>query len=89
MTINESIQHLIDMSTKVGELRARHNTTMPMPDELYAAMQEVIELRAALIEQFGAIEAELRSWRAVGAFVTGPRGTSFLVNQDGDTVEAE
>jgi len=74
MTINESIQHLIDMSTKVGELRARHSSFVPMPEELYAAMQEVIELRTVLIEHFSAIEAELRSWRAVGAYVTGAHG---------------
>lgn len=69
----ESIQHLIDVSTKVGELRARHNITMPMSDELQDTMVEVIELRTELIKQFGAVETECATWRVVGQFVTGAK----------------
>ena len=70
----ESIQNLIDLSTKVGELRARHNITMPMSDELHAVTRGVIELRTELIKQFGAVEAECLSSRVVGQFVTGAKG---------------
>ena len=70
----ESIQNLIDLSTKVGELRARHSSFVPMPNELYKAMQEVIELRTELIKQFGAVEAECLSSCVVAKFIVGIKG---------------
>lgn len=70
----ESIQNLIDLSTKVGELRAQHSSFVPMPNELYEAMQVVIELRTELIKQFGAVGAECATGRVVGKFVTGAKG---------------